>query len=52
MDEKELKKFLKSKLANYKVPKHIYIVNNLPKNATGKILKRVLREKIEEFIKS
>ncbi len=51
LNEKELKKFLKSKLANYKVPKHIYIVDNLPKNATGKILKRVLREKLDQYIK-
>ena len=50
--EKELKKFLKSHLANYKVPKHIYFVENLPKNATGKVLKRVLRERIEEYIKT
>ncbi|MEO1923648.1 MAG: fatty acid--CoA ligase [Nautiliaceae bacterium] len=48
---KELKKFLKSHLANYKLPKEIYIVDNLPKNATGKVLKRVLREKIEDYIK-
>jgi len=50
LKETELKKFLKSQLANYKVPKHIYIVDELPKNATGKVLKRVLREKIDEYI--
>ena len=49
--EGELKKFLKSQLANYKVPKHIYFVEELPKNATGKVLKRVLRDKIDEYIK-
>ncbi|AZV47055.1 long-chain fatty acid--CoA ligase [Nautilia sp. PV-1] len=49
--ESELKKFLKSQLANYKVPKHIYFVEELPKNATGKVLKRVLRDKIDEYIK-
>jgi len=47
----ELRKFLKESLANYKVPKNIYIVENLPKNATGKVLKRVLREKAGEYIK-
>jgi len=51
INEKELKSFLKTKLANYKIPKHIYFVNNLPKNATGKVLKRVLREKLDEYIK-
>jgi long-chain acyl-CoA synthetase len=50
--EMEIKKFLKSHLANYKIPKHIYVVEELPKNATGKVLKRVLREKIDEYIKN
>ncbi|WP_457562177.1 fatty acid--CoA ligase [Caminibacter pacificus] len=50
VDVRELRKFLKSHLANYKLPKEIYIVDNLPKNATGKVLKRVLREKLEDFI--
>ena len=50
--ESELKKFLKSHLANYKIPKHIYFVEELPKNATGKVLKRVLRDKIHEYIKN
>ncbi|QCI27796.1 fatty acid--CoA ligase [Caminibacter pacificus] len=52
VDVRELRKFLKSHLANYKLPKEIYIVDNLPKNATGKVLKRVLREKLEDFINS
>ena len=43
-DEKDIKKYLKGKLADYKVPKHIYIVEDFPRNATGKILKRKLRE--------
>jgi long-chain acyl-CoA synthetase len=50
--ESELKKFLKLHLANYKIPKHIYFVKELPKNATGKVLKRVLRDKIHEYIKN
>jgi len=51
VDIRKLKKFLKENLANYKVPREIYIVDNLPKNATGKVLKRVLREKLDKFIK-
>ncbi len=50
--ESEIKRFLKTHLANYKIPKHIYFVEGLPKNATGKVLKRVLRDKIDEYIKS
>ncbi|HIE58717.1 MAG TPA: long-chain-fatty-acid--CoA ligase, partial [Hydrogenothermaceae bacterium] len=44
----ELKSFLKDKLANYKIPKHFYFLEELPKNATGKVLKRVLREKLNK----
>jgi len=50
INEVELKKFLKNHLANYKIPKHIYFVENLPKNATGKVLKRKLRENLEKWI--
>ncbi len=35
---------LKAHLANFKLPKSVYVVEELPKNATGKILKRVLKE--------
>jgi acyl-CoA synthetase (AMP-forming)/AMP-acid ligase II len=34
----------RGRLANYKVPRQIELVTELPRNATGKILKRVLRE--------
>jgi len=33
-------------LAGYKIPAHIELVENLPKNPTGKILKRVIRDAI------
>lgn len=39
-----LHEFCRSKLAGYKVPKYIVITDRLPKNASGKILKRELRE--------
>ena len=50
INEKQLKNFLKRSLANYKIPKHIYFIENLPKNATGKILKRKLREDLDKYI--
>jgi len=34
----------RSKLARYKVPKHVVVLEQLPKNPSGKILKRDLRE--------
>ena len=39
----ELRSFCRRHLADYKVPKSIDIVEHLPKNATGKILKKELR---------
>ena len=36
---------LKRKLANFKVPKRVYFVDELPRNAMGKVQKNVLREK-------
>jgi len=47
LDEMALKKYMKEHLANYKIPKQIYIIDALPKNATGKILKRVLKDKLK-----
>ena len=36
---------LKGKLANFKVPKRVYFVDELPRNAMGKVQKNVLRER-------
>ncbi len=41
--EKELIKWSKDYLADYKCPKHVEIVEALPMTATGKILKRMLK---------
>lgn len=41
-DEDELKAFVKSNLARYKVPREIVFLDELPRNATGKLLKREL----------
>ena len=46
LDEAGLKKYMREHLANYKLPKHIHIIEELPKNATGKVLKRVLKEQL------
>ena len=42
--EADLRAFARSRLAGYKVPKTVHIVSALPLGATGKILKRSLRE--------
>jgi long-chain acyl-CoA synthetase len=36
----ELREYIKERVAAYKYPRHIWIVDELPKTATGKILKR------------
>jgi malonyl-CoA/methylmalonyl-CoA synthetase len=36
---------LKRKLANFKVPKRVHFVDDLPRNAMGKVQKNVLRER-------
>jgi fatty-acyl-CoA synthase len=40
--EDELKKHVKSNLAGYKVPREIVFIDELPRNSTGKVLKREL----------
>ncbi|MEI2701027.1 MAG: acyl-CoA synthetase [Baekduia sp.] len=43
--EDQIKKHVKANLASYKVPRDVVFVDELPRNATGKILKRVLVER-------
>jgi fatty-acyl-CoA synthase len=40
----ELQEHARARLADFKRPKHIFFVEDLPRNAAGKILKRELRE--------
>ncbi len=44
VSEEELKSHVKANLARYKVPREIVFVDELPRNATGKVLKRELAE--------
>lgn len=37
--------FCRNKIATYKLPREVVLVNQLPRTATGKLLRRVLREK-------
>ncbi|MGM7680747.1 class I adenylate-forming enzyme family protein [Cytobacillus sp. Hm23] len=47
-DEEELISFLRQHLAGYKVPRKILFVDQLPRNASGKIMKYKLREQFNE----
>jgi fatty-acyl-CoA synthase len=42
--ESELKDHVKSNLARYKVPREVRFLDELPRNPTGKVLKRELAE--------
>jgi long-chain acyl-CoA synthetase len=46
VDEKALLQFIRGKVADYKVPKQIIMMQMLPRNATGKILKTELRKMV------
>ena len=39
---------LKEKIAGFKVPKRVFIVDDLPRNAMGKVQKNVLRERYRD----
>jgi len=43
--EEELLAYARRRLASFKVPKQIHVIAEFPKNPTGKVLKRVLRER-------
>jgi acyl-CoA synthetase (AMP-forming)/AMP-acid ligase II len=42
LDEEAVKAYIKENLARYKVPREVIFMDELPRNATGKILKREL----------
>jgi fatty-acyl-CoA synthase len=48
VSEDELKAHVKANLAAYKTPREVEFLDELPRNATGKVLKRELRERQAE----
>ena len=50
VSEGELVKFCKERLSHYKVPRSVEFVDSLPISPTGKILRRVLRQKEREKV--
>ena len=45
LSEGEIIAKLKSQIANFKVPKRVYVVDELPRNTMGKVQKNILRER-------
>ncbi|MEO6858701.1 MAG: hypothetical protein ABI323_08955, partial [Solirubrobacteraceae bacterium] len=43
LSEEDAKAYVKDNLANYKVPREVVFIDELPRNPTGKVLKRELK---------
>jgi fatty-acyl-CoA synthase len=48
LSEDDVKQFVRENLANYKIPREVVFVDELPRNPTGKVLKRELLEREAE----
>jgi fatty-acyl-CoA synthase len=48
LSEDEVKAYVKDNLANYKVPREVVFLDELPRNPTGKVLKKELAEMDED----
>ena len=50
----DLRDYVKARVAAYKYPRHIWLVDALPKGATGKVLKREIQvpADIEQAVRS
>lgn len=46
----ELQQHCAGRLARFKIPKAVFVVQQLPRNATGKVLKTVLRDRVRQGI--
>jgi long-chain acyl-CoA synthetase len=46
LDEAGIREFARANLTAYKVPKHVYAVEELPKSLIGKVLRRQVRESL------
>lgn len=49
--EAEVQEFCRGKIARYKIPKHVFIVDDFPKTASGKVMKYKLREMAVALVK-
>ncbi len=47
VEQEELIAFCRERIASYKKPRHVVFIDTLPKNASGKVLKRELRDRLQ-----
>jgi fatty-acyl-CoA synthase len=48
----DVKAFCRDKIAGYKIPKAIELVDRIPKNETGKVIKRELRDRFTKELEA
>jgi acyl-CoA synthetase (AMP-forming)/AMP-acid ligase II len=46
VEPEDLIAFCRERIASYKKPRHVVFIETLPRNASGKVLKRELRDRI------
>jgi fatty-acyl-CoA synthase len=51
LTEEDVRDYAVTKIARFKVPKHVFFVDEVPLTASGKIQKFILREQAEELLK-
>ncbi|WOB09106.1 malonyl-CoA synthase [Piscinibacter gummiphilus] len=49
LDDATVLQALKGRIANFKVPKRVFVMNELPRNTMGKVQKNVLRDQHKEL---
>ncbi len=47
LSEEDVQSFVKANLARYKIPREVHFLAELPRNPTGKVLKRELRARLD-----
>jgi long-chain acyl-CoA synthetase len=52
LDEKSIRDFARANLTAYKVPRHVYAVEELPKSLIGKVLRRQVRTSLVELVET
>ncbi|WP_321421232.1 AMP-binding protein [uncultured Methanobacterium sp.] len=51
LTEEDVRDYSRTKIARFKVPKHVFFVDEFPLTASGKIQKFILREQAEKLLK-
>ena len=45
----EIKEFSKGLLANFKIPRQVFIIEEIPRNPSGKILRKELKQRFNNI---